>query len=78
MNALEMFLKLGYKLADSEPHKLVFVKKNPDKNASYDFQVTFNSNDHTLTIADDWGDSYPTSIDLLQAIVFQIKELGWL
>jgi hypothetical protein len=78
MDANTLFNNLGYYIVDSTYNGLLtYVKKNPDEKQSYDFRVEFNLNEKTFIIKDDWGDSYHASVQLLQAIVYKIKELKW-
>ena len=79
MNALEMFAKLGYhQIASANANELTFFKTNENTKEAWNFLVVFYLRDKLFAIKDDWGDSYNASIELLQAIVYQIKELGWL
>jgi hypothetical protein len=78
MNAKEMFDNLGYTQVEETIDKLIYTKPNPDTRSSFNFQVVFNLQDKTFSIADDWGDGYSASLTLLEAIVFQVKELNWL
>lgn len=79
MKAHELFAKLGYVLlSDGELDRMVFFKKNQNENEAFDYQVVFNLGERTFKIQDDWGDSYAVGYEVLEAIVYQMKELGWL
>lgn len=78
MNAKELFDNLGYTTIEESPTQIIYIKKNPDDRALFDYRVVFNLELKTFGVADDWGDAYPISISLLEAIVYQIKELKWL
>jgi hypothetical protein len=81
MNAKELFEQLGYSVTVSprgNHNELVYFKKNTDPKQGWDYYVRFNLENETFKITDDWGDSYFADVPLLQAIVYQIKELRWL
>lgn len=78
MNAKELFDNLGYTQVEETIEKLIYTKPNPDTRSSFNFQVVFNLELKTFGVADDWGDAYPITKELLEAIVYQIKELNWL
>jgi hypothetical protein len=79
MNAKELFYKLGYsEIGGANVNELTFFKTNENANEAWNFTVVFYLRDKLFAIKDDWGDSYKVSIELLEAIVYQLKELGWL
>jgi hypothetical protein len=79
MNAKELFAKLGYtQIAGATQNELTFFKTNENDNEAWNFTVVFYLNDKLFAIRDDWGDSYKASVELLEAIVYQLKELNWL
>ena len=79
MNAKELFYKLGYsEIGGANVNELTFFKTNENPNEAWNFTVVFYLRDKLFAIKDDWGDSYKVSMELLEAIVYQLKELGWL
>jgi hypothetical protein len=79
MNAKELFAKLGYEqITGANANELTFFKNNDNQNEMWNFTVVFYLRDKLFAIRDDWGDSYKASIELLEAIVYQLKELNWL
>lgn len=79
MNAKELFAQLGYTVtASGDQKELLYFKKNTDPKQGWDYYVRFNLANESVKITDDWGDSYYADVPLLQAIVYQIKELRWL
>jgi hypothetical protein len=79
MNAKELFYKLGYsEIGGANVNELTFFKTNENSNEAWNFTVVFYLRDKLFAIKDDWGDSYKVSMELLEAIVYQLKELGWL
>jgi hypothetical protein len=79
MNAKELFAKLGYEqITGANANELTFFKNNENQNEMWNFTVVFFLKDKLFAIRDDWGDSYKASIELLEAIVYQLKELNWL
>jgi len=79
MNAKELFAKLGYEqITGANANELTFFKNNEIQNEIWNFTVVFYLRDKLFAIRDDWGDSYKASIELLEAIVYQLKELNWL
>lgn len=79
MNAKQLFANLGYTITQgASDQELVYEKTNANKNEGWNFRVVFYLNDQLFSIRDDWGDSYKTNVKVLEAIVYQIKELGWL
>jgi hypothetical protein len=79
MNAKELFYKLGYsEIGGANVNELTFFKTNDNPNEAWNFTVVFYLRDKLFAIRDDWGDSYKVSMELLEAIVYQLKELGWL
>ena len=79
MNAKELFYKLGYsEIGGANVNELTFFKTNENPNEAWNFTVVFFLKDKLFSIRDDWGDSYKASVELLEAIVYQLKELGWL
>jgi len=79
MNAKQLFANLGYNITQgASDQELVYEKTNANKNEGWNFRVVFYLNDQLFSIKDDWGDSYKTDVKVLEAIVYQIKELGWL
>jgi hypothetical protein len=79
MNAKELFYKLGYsEIGGANVNELTFFKTNENPNEAWNFTVVFFLKDKLFAIRDDWGDSYKVSMELLEAIVYQLKELGWL
>lgn len=79
MNAKQLFANLGYNLTQgANDQELVYEKQNANHNEGWNFRVVFYLNDQLFSIRDDWGDSYKTDVKVLEAIVYQIKELGWL
>jgi hypothetical protein len=78
MNAKEMFDNLGYTQVEETIDRLIYTRINPDTRSSFNFTVMFYLKEKTFVVCDDWGDAYPVSTSLLEAIVYQIKELNWL
>lgn len=79
MNAKQLFNNLGFVITQgTSDQELVYEKKNANPNEGWNFRVVFYLNDQLFSIRDDWGDSYKTDVKVLEAIVYQIKELGWL
>ena len=79
MNEKQLFANLGYVITQgANDQELVYEKKNANQNEGWNFRVVFYLNDQLFSIRDDWGDSYKTDVKVLEAIVYQIKELGWL
>jgi hypothetical protein len=79
MNAKELFYKLGYsEIGGANVNELTYFKTNENSNEAWNFTVVFYLRDKLFAIRDDWGDSYKASMELLEAIVYQLKELGWL
>ena len=79
MNAKELFEKLGYtQVAGATQNEMTYFKTNENANEGWNFTVVFYLRDKLFAIKDDWGDSYKASIELLEAIVYQLKELNWL
>lgn len=79
MNAKQLFEKLGFVITQgANDQELVYEKQNANPNEGWNFRVVFYLNDQLFSIRDDWGDSYKTDVKVLEAIVYQIKELGWL
>lgn len=79
MNAKELFDKLGYnQIAGKTQSELTYFKTNENPKESWNFTVVFYLRDKLFAIKDDWGDSYNASVELLEAIVYQLKELNWL
>jgi hypothetical protein len=79
MNAKELFAKLGYQqIAGATQNEMTFFKTNENPNEMWNFTVVFYLRDKLFAIKDDWGDSYKASVELLEAIVYQLKELNWL
>ncbi len=79
MNAKELFYKLGYsEIGGANVNELTYFKTNENPNEAWNFTVVFFLKDKLFAIRDDWGDSYKASVELLEAIVYQLKELGWL
>ena len=79
MNAKELFDKLGYhEIGGANVNELTYFKTNENHKEGWNFLVVFNLRDKLFSIRDDWGDSYYASVELLEAIVYQLKELNWL
>ena len=79
MNAKELFDKLGYSpINGATANELTFFKTNENPKEGWNFLVVFNLRDKLFAIKDDWGDAYNASVELLEAIVYQMKELNWL
>lgn len=79
MNAKQLFERLGFVITQgTSDQELVYEKINANPNEGWNFRVVFYLNDQLFSIRDDWGDSYKTDVKVLEAIVYQIKELGWL
>ncbi len=79
MNAKQLFEQIGFVLTQgANDQELVYEKQNANPNEGWNFRVVFYLNDQLFSIRDDWGDSYKTDVKVLEAIVYQIKELGWL
>lgn len=79
MTAKELFEKLGFTIVDgASDQELVYYKKNANPNENWNFNVVFHLYDRYFQIRDDWGDSYKADVDLLKAITYQVRELGWL
>lgn len=79
MNAKQLFEQIGFVITQgANDQELVYEKQNANPNEGWNFRVVFYLNDQLFSIRDDWGDSYKTDVKVLEAIVYQIKELGWL
>lgn len=79
MNAKQLFEQLGYSIHHGNAiDELIYVKKNANSNEAFDYQIIFLLKDNKFKIQDDWGDSYAVGVDVLTAIMFQLKELGWI
>ena len=79
MNAKELFDKLGYsQITGKNANELTYFKTNENLKESWNFLVVFNLRDKLFAIKDDWGYSYNATVELLEAIVYQLKELNWL
>ena len=79
MTAKELFDRLGYhEIGGANVNELTYFKTNENPKEGWNFLVVFYLRDKMFAIKDDWGDSYKATTELLEAIVYQMKELNWL